>query len=100
MTTQRQRTLRGNLPATRAESNKPPLINNPARRFPIQHEIQKLQMELNALNERIAELENEGHRGHAMEVLKANAIDFARQIDELRSLLVASTPKAAPKGVP
>ena len=39
-------------------------------------------------NERIADLENEGHRGHAMEVLKANAIDLARQIDELRCLLV------------
>jgi hypothetical protein len=39
-------------------------------------------------NDRIIELENEGHRGHAMEVLKAKAIDFARQIDELRCLLV------------
>jgi hypothetical protein len=59
-----------------------------------------LQEELNAFNERIAELENEGHRGHAVEVLKANAIDFARQIDELRCLLVASAPKDAPKGEP
>jgi len=47
-----------------------------------------LEDELNAFNDRIAELEDEGHRGHAMEVLKANALDFARQIDELRSLLV------------
>jgi hypothetical protein len=70
----------------------------PARRFPIQHEIQKLQKDLHAFNERIAELEDEGHRGHATEVLKANAIDFARQIDELRCLLVASAPKDAPKG--
>jgi hypothetical protein len=100
MTTQRQRTLHGNLLATRAEKQQATADKYPARRFPIQHEIQKLQMELNAFNERIAELENEGHRGHAMEVLKANAIDFARQIDELRCLLVASTPKAAPKGVP
>jgi hypothetical protein len=30
-------------------------------------------------------------------VLKANAIDFARQIDELRCLLVESAPKDAPK---
>jgi hypothetical protein len=45
---------------------------------------------LNDFNERIIELENEGHRGHAMEVLKANAIDFARRIDELRCLLVRS----------
>ena len=70
--------------------------NFAARRFPIQHEIQKLQKDLHAFNERIAELENEGHRGHAMEVLKANAIDFARQMDELRWLLVA--PKDVPKG--
>ena len=48
-----------------------------------------------AFNERIAELKNEGHRGHAMDVLKANAIDLARQIDELRCLLVD-----APKGWP
>jgi len=53
-----------------------PLINTPHRLFPVQHEIQKLEDELNAFNDRIAELENEGHRGHAMEVLKANAIDF------------------------
>jgi hypothetical protein len=30
----------------------------------------------------------------AMEVLKAKAMDFARQIDELRCLLVESAPKA------
>ena len=59
----------------------------PTRRFPIQREIQKLQQALNAFNERIAELEDEGHSGRAMGVLKANAMDFARQIDELRSLL-------------
>jgi hypothetical protein len=47
-----------------------------------------LENDLNALNERIAELENEGHRGHAMDVLKANAMDFARRIDELRCVLV------------
>jgi hypothetical protein len=41
----------------------------------------------------MAELEAESHRGHAMEVLKAKAMDFARQIDELRSLLIASAPK-------
>jgi len=62
----------------------------PAQRFPIQHEIQKLEDELNAFNERIEELENEGHRSHAMEVLKANALDFARRIDELRCVLVES----------
>jgi hypothetical protein len=62
----------------------------PSPQFPVQCEIQRLEDELNAFNDRIAELEDEGHRGHAMEVLKANALDFARQIDELRSLLVAS----------
>jgi hypothetical protein len=40
------------------------------------------------LNERIAELEQEGHRGHAMEVLKANAMNFACRIDERRSMLI------------
>jgi hypothetical protein len=97
MTTQRQRTLHRNLPVTRAEKQQA-ADKYPARRFPVQHGIQKLQEELNAFNERIAELENEDHRGHAMQVLKANAIDLARQIDELRCLLVASTPKDAPQG--
>ena len=59
----------------------------PTRRLPIEREIQKLQRALNAFNERIAELESEGHSGRAMKVLKTNAMDFARQIDELRSLL-------------
>jgi len=60
----------------------------PGRNFPIQRSIRKLSDDLDALNERIAELEHEGHRGHAMDVLKANALDFARRIDELRSILV------------
>jgi len=88
-------TQRKSLPATRAEERRA-VDKYPARRFPIQHEIQKLQEELKAFNERIADLENEGHRGHAMEVLQANAIDFARRIDELRCLLVESAPKDAP----
>jgi hypothetical protein len=97
MTTQRQRTFHSNLPVTRAEKQRA-ADKYPARRFPVQHGIQKLQEELDAFNERIAELENEDHRGHAMQVLKAKAIDFARQIDELRCLLVESAPKDAPKG--
>jgi hypothetical protein len=85
MATQRQRT--GNRLVTRPEQ--PPAVDKfPARRFPIQHEIQELVNELNAFNERIAELEDEGHRGHAMDVLKAKAMDFACQIDELRCVLV------------
>jgi hypothetical protein len=92
MTTQRK-----SLPATRAEKRQA-VDKHPARSFLIQHENQNLQRELLAFNERIADLENEGHRGHAMEVLKAKAIDFARQIDELRCLLVESAPKDAPNG--
>jgi hypothetical protein len=90
-------TQRKSLLATRAEERQ---AGNkyPSRHFPVQHKIQKLQEELNAFNDRIAELEDDGHRGHAMEVLKANAIDFARQIDELRCLLVESAPKDAPRG--
>ena len=57
-------------------------------RFLVQQEIHKLQKNLNEFNERIAELEKAGHPDRAMEELKANAIDFARQIDELRYLLV------------
>ena len=81
MTMRRPRT--GNLLAMRAETGEK-ADKFPAARFPVQHEIQQLQKELNDFNERIIELESEGHRGHAMEVLKAKAIDFARQIDELR----------------
>ena len=84
MTTQRQRT--GNRLATHPKLQSTAKL--PARRFPIQRSIQQLSDDLDALNERIAELEQEGHRGHAMEVLKANAMDFARRIDELRCILV------------
>ena len=65
----------------------------PARLFPVQHEIQNLENDLHAFNERIVELENDGHRGHAMNVLKTNAIDLARKIDELRGLLVEPSNK-------
>ena len=75
-------------PACNADGGWKHVVKVAASRFPAQHEIQHLQNELNAFNDRIIELENEGHRGHAMEVLKAKAIDFARQIDELRCLLV------------
>ena len=82
-----RRSSAGNLLGIRAEAGEQS-IKFSAARFPIQHEIQQLQKELNDFNERIIELENEGHCGHAMEVLKVKAIDFARQIDELRCLLV------------
>ena len=84
MTAQRQRT--GNRLATRHKLQ--PTAKLPARSFPIQRSIQQLSDDLDAFNERIAELEGEGHRGHAMDVLKANAMDFACRIDELRSILV------------
>ena len=97
MTTQRRRGLHGDLRTT--HTKKQPTANKyHARRFPIQHEIRKLEDELNSFNERIAELEDEGHRGHAMEVLKINALDFARRIDELRCILVESSPRDTPGG--
>jgi hypothetical protein len=83
---------------TACPKNQPTIEKYPGWQFPIQHEIQKLEDELDAFNERIAELEDEGHRGHAMAVLKARAIDFARQIDELRCVLAESAPKQSPKG--
>ena len=73
----------GDLSATQQEAHK---ISVP--HFSIQHRIQILQKELSDFNERIAELERAGHRGRLIEVLNANAIDFARQIDELRCFLV------------
>jgi hypothetical protein len=85
MATEQQRT--GNRLAVRTEQLR--TANKlPARNFPIQRSIQELSDGLDALNERIDELQNEGHQGHAMDVLKANALDFARRIDELRSILV------------
>ena len=94
MTAQRQRTGSRLV----ARTKQPPTASKfPARKFPVQNEIQKLEEELDAFNERIAELEDEGHQSRAMDVLKANALDFARRIDELRCVLVASTTKAAPK---
>ena len=88
-----QRRITGNRLVTRSDQR---LTTGklPTRQFPVQREIQKLERDLNALNERIAELEDEGHRGHAMDVLKANAMDFARRIDELRCLLIESAKKA------
>ena len=93
MTKRRQTT--GNRLAS--PTHRPAVEKLPARRFPIQREIQKLHEALNAFNERIAELESEGHRGRAMEILRTNAMDFARQIDELRSLLVEPILKDGPK---
>jgi hypothetical protein len=90
MTTQRQRT--GNRLATHPKLQ--PTAKLPARSFPIQRAIQQLSDDLDALNERITELEQEDHRGHALDVLKANALDFARRIDELRCVLIVVPTKA------
>ena len=73
----------GGLSATQQDAHK---VSVP--HFSIQHRIQILQRELSVFNERIIELERAGHRGRLIEVLNANAIDFARQIDELRCFLV------------
>jgi hypothetical protein len=89
MATQRKRPSR----LTSVSAREQPAGKFPIHQFPIQNEIQNLESDLDAFNERIVELENEGHRGHAMQVLKANAIDLARRIDELRSLLVEPTKK-------
>jgi hypothetical protein len=78
----------GDLDASRQEADK-----NSAPLFSVQHRIQILQQELRDFNERIAELESGGHRGRTIEVLKANAMEFARQIDELRCFLVQPTTK-------
>ena len=91
-----QQRITGNRLVTRSEQ-RPTASKLPTRKFPVQREIQKLERDLNALNERIAELEDAGHRGHAMGVLRANALDFARRIDELRCVLVETAPKVEPK---
>jgi hypothetical protein len=67
-------------------------LDDPKRqawRSPVQQELEGLFGELAAFNERIAELVKQGHRSHAMNVLKAQALRLAGQIDELRCLLVA-----------
>jgi hypothetical protein len=77
-----------------ARTGHTPTKKLPARSQPMQRAIQQMSDGLDALNERIAELENDGHRGHAMDVLKANALDFAQRIDELRaSMVVVPTKK-------
>ena len=67
------------------------LPSNPqglAWRRPVQKELTGLFGELAAFNERIAELTKQGHQSHAMDVLKAQAISLAAQIDELRCILI------------
>jgi hypothetical protein len=92
MTTQRNRT--GNRLNKHPDSSTAGKL--PTRKFPIQRAIQKLEQELHAFNERIAELEDERHNSRAMDVLKENALDFARRIDELRSVLVEQAKKTKP----
>ena len=59
-----------------------------AWRLPVQQELDGLVSELAAFNERIAELVKHGHESHAMNVLKAQALSLAAQIDEFRCLLI------------
>jgi hypothetical protein len=59
-----------------------------AWRFPVQQELDGLFGKLSAFNERIAELANDGHQSHAVNVLKAQALSLARHIDELRCFLI------------
>jgi hypothetical protein len=56
--------------------------------WPVQKELIGLFDELAAFNERIAELTKQGHQSLAMDVLKAQAISLAAQIDELRCILI------------
>jgi hypothetical protein len=67
-----------------------------AWRTPVQQELDGLFDELKAFNERIAELAKDGHQSHAVSVLKAQAFSLARQIDELRGILVV--PRQPAKG--
>jgi hypothetical protein len=59
-----------------------------AWRSPVQRQLDGLFGELAAFNERIADLVKQGHQSLAVRVLKAQALSLARQIDELRGLLV------------
>ena len=93
MTTQRRST--GN--KLGSSTSRLAVKKKPSRQFPVQRKIRNLEDELDAFNERIAELESEGHCGHALEVLKAHAIDLARQIDELRCVLIEPAPKGKGK---
>jgi hypothetical protein len=58
-----------------------------AWRSPVQQQLAGLFRELAAFNERIAELVSHGHKSVVMDVLKAQALSLASQIDELRGLL-------------
>jgi hypothetical protein len=87
-------TIQRNRIGNRLNSGPPAVAKPPSRKFPIQRAIQTLEEGLRAFNDRIAELEREHHHGHAMEVLKENALDLARQIDELRSVMVQQAKKA------
>src|ERR1700710_48182 len=69
---------------------------HPAR-FPVQHQIEVLHQDLAAFNERIKELEKEGHHGHAMDVLKHQALSMAGQFEERRCLLIVPKPPARSK---
>jgi hypothetical protein len=58
---------------------------------PRQAEIEQLHRELAAFNERIAEIEKARTESPTIETLKASAIVLARQIDEVRCSLMATS---------
>ena len=87
-------TIQRNRIGNRLNSEPPAVAKPPSRNFPIQRTIQTLEEGLRAINDRITELEHDHHHSHAMEVLKQNALDLARQIDELRSVLIQQAKKA------
>jgi hypothetical protein len=92
MGVERGKARHGDVPKT--ETAKPDAVDKlHAGRLPAQRQIDVLHQDLAAFNERIKELEKEGHHGHAMEVLKREALNMAVQIDELRCLLVAPKPQ-------
>ena len=88
-------TIRGNRIGNRLDnrSEESAVTKPPTRKFPVQQTIYRLEKGLDAFNERIGELEGYGHNSRAMAVLKENALDVARQIDELRSILVQQARK-------
>ena len=59
-----------------------------AWRFPVQQELKGLFDKLSAFNDRIAELAKDEHQSLAVNVMKAQALNLARHIDELRCFLV------------
>jgi hypothetical protein len=89
MSTQRRRGLHVDLRTT-GPKNQPTIEKYPGRRFPIQNEIRELEDELNAFNDRIEELEDEGHRGSCDGSVEGERTRFCTS--DRRTSLLASCP--------